>query len=454
MYATALTVRCIADDCTVVDPSAVVADRCEIDPPSHVPHATIRDVDDRLGVEISGRTTAVDRISTVLSSCSTDSIPIDADLPRGGVYVGEVAQKTEHGAIVETGIAPGFLPFGKTDTYLETSDNVIVQVVDPEPPWTSSKRPVLGTEVRVPGTYLSLVPDADTDIVQSPDDALAFTIQRLDVDVPTDWGIQIHHVAQQVDLSILAAELTHLNAIAEDIESALASTHHDSIGRVYEPLSTVWCRFGRSGRFALDTDRNTVTPTMEGHHRIKSTGSTGGRAVDLLEGYHADVEFDPDIVFGTFGPDAGDRVRIDHGKPIGTSITLGRGTVTDRSEDGTITVERTLSAGGTYDALDIPKEAGDTASTTFVEGRWWYPTVYRDAEGEYKGTYVNVCTPLEILPDSVRYVDLYVDVVKSPNGEVSIVDLDELTARVDDGVISLDLADRAESVAEAIVRAF
>ncbi len=80
-----------------------------------------------------------------------------------------------------------------------------------------------------------------------------------------------------------------------------------------------------------------------------------------------------------------------------------------------------------------PKEDGDTAVTKFREGRWWYPTTYRGADGGTKGTYVNVCTPVELFPDAIRYVDLYVDVIKRPDGSVEVVDADELEAAVDEG---------------------
>jgi predicted RNA-binding protein associated with RNAse of E/G family len=109
-----------------------------------------------------------------------------------------------------------------------------------------------------------------------------------------------------------------------------------------------------------------------------------------------------------------------------------------------------MTAGGTYDALGVERRAGDVATTTFVEGRWWYATVYRGADGERRGTYVNVCTPVECFPDAVRYVDLHVDVVKAPDGEVRRVDDDELDEAVADGEISEPLAERARQVAASI----
>ena len=93
------------------------------------------------------------------------------------------------------------------------------------------------------------------------------------------------------------------------------------------------------------------------------------------------------------------------------------------------------------------------AVTKFVEGRWWYATVYRGDDGTRRGTYVNVCTPVEVFPDAVRYVDLHVDVVKGPDAEVRRVDDDELDAAVAAGDISEPLAEQARAVAAKLEEA-
>ncbi|MWV38621.1 DUF402 domain-containing protein [Natrialba sp. INN-245] len=77
----------------------------------------------------------------------------------------------------------------------------------------------------------------------------------------------------------------------------------------------------------------------------------------------------------------------------------------------------------------------------------------RGSDGGTNGTYVNVCTPVEPFPDEIRYVDLCVDVIKRPDGTVEIVDAAELEAGVDEGLVGEDLAEKAESVAEAVERA-
>jgi Ribonuclease G/E len=224
----------------------------------------------------------------------------------------------------------------------------------------------------------------------------------------------------------------------------------------------VW--FGRESRTALDDARRRVTPTMPGHHRTKAASEAASAGVDLAEalcgarvGGDADAGesagFPFEAVTRQFGPVEGDTVAIQHGKPDGRAFPLGRGEVTEWDADGTVEVTRTMSGGGTYDALGTARDAGDTAVTKFREGRWWYPTVYRGEDGASKGTYANVCTPVECFPDAIRYIDLHVDVVKRPDGTVERVDDDELDAAVDAGEIPPAAAEKARSVAASLERA-
>ncbi len=242
---------------------------------------------------------------------------------------------------------------------------------------------------------------------------------------------------------------------AELMMAAIADADPDNVpGLLVAPIDGVWLWFGRESRFALDDIRREVTTTMAGHHRIKAGTESASAAVDFVEAIcDPGDEFPFDVVTRQFGPLVGDTVAIGHGKPDGRLIVLGRGEVTDRDPDGTVTVERRMTAGGSYDALGVSRVAGDVATTTFVEGRWWYPTVYRGEDGTRRGTYVNVCTPVEIFPDAVRYVDLHVDVVKGPDGTVRRVDDDDLDAAVDAGEVSESLAECARAVAASIENA-
>jgi len=57
---------------------------------------------------------------------------------------------------------------------------------------------------------------------------------------------------------------------------------------------------------------------------------------------------------------------------------------------------------------------------------------------------------VELFPGTARYVDLHVDVVRQPDGEVRRVDDDELDAAVAGGDVSEALAEKVRSVAASV----
>jgi Ribonuclease G/E len=374
------------------------------------------------------------------------------------------------GAVVALGDGnEGFLPYDAVDGYLDDGDTLRVQVHDPAPPWDDS-RPLVDTRIRVFGGVASLRRGSEeTTVAANGAEAreLAGLGDLLSADAPDGWGVRWERAATDADLSAMDEALSNGVERAEQIDEALAGasadapasedspSEGDEPGRLVAPEATTWVWFGRESRFALDDLRRAVTPTMAGHHRTKAARNSASTAVDFVEGVCQSIEeFPQRAVLQQFGPREDASVAIEHGKPDGRLFTLGRGTVTDIDhEEGRLTVRRKMGGSGVYDGLGVPKESGDVAITKFTEGRWWYPTTYRSADGESKGTYVNVCTPVECFPNAVRYVDLHVDVLAHADGSVERVDDDELDEAVEAGHVSEALAKKARVVAGSVERA-
>jgi hypothetical protein len=412
--------------------------------------ATVETTDDRQGVGVSGAPWAVTRLRDRLAGVGRDAFAWPAALPRGAVYQGVVTDTLGGGAVVDCGPASGYLPYDDADDYVEEGDVCTVQVSTPRPPWDDD-RPGLATDLLVEEGLVELRHGGGAT------GEAARMAELLPVDVPDGWAPRWPPAADDADLDALGDALGAAVDRAEAIEAALGRVDPDEApGPVAAPFDTAWCWFGRESRFELDDHRRGVTATMPGHHRIKAADYAASAAVDFAEavcGDGTDGEFPFAAVSRQFGPREGDRLALHHGKPDGRLITLGRGEVTDHDPAGKVTLRRQMSAGGTYDALGVERRAGDVAITKLTEGRWWYPTVYRGEDGSRRGTYVNVCTPVELFPDAARYVDLHVDVVKTADGEVRRVDDDELAAAVDRGYVSEPLAEQARSVASAVENA-
>jgi uncharacterized protein YidB (DUF937 family) len=475
IYATALTRLLLDAGYEVVGASPPVRRRFDAELPLADHDAAVETTDDRQGVGVSGDPETVRSLTDRLRAVGLDALSWADPAPTGAVFDARVAETLGSGAVVDLGETEGFLPFGAADGHVEDGDAVRVCVTEPAAPWID-RRAALGTGVRAHAGLVTLERDRDGTLVEGRDDGaareLAGMTDLLGADVPDGWGVRWSRAAADADMGALNDALAAAGERARAVDEALADA--GPLGeagtalprRLAAPTATGWVRFGRECRFALDDHRREATTTMPGHHRVKAGSDAASAGVDFVEalcdvggdsssaGSDSDgLDFPFGVVTDQFGPVQGDSVRIDHGKPDGRLVTLGRGRVVDRDRSGTVAVEREMSPGGNYDVLGVGREAGDVALTKFREGRWWYPTVYHDAEGDRKGTYVNVCTPVECFPDAVRYVDLHVDVVKHGDGRVERVDDDELNAAEAAGELTPELAEKARSVASALERA-
>jgi Ribonuclease G/E len=461
IYATALTRALVEAGNEVAQASRPIRERFDADAVAGdgLHDADLVTTDDRQGVTVVGTTDAVASAADVCRSVGVDALAWEAAAPQDAVFDARVTGTTRGGAVCDLGAGgEGYLPFDAVDAHVETGDGLRVRVADPAPPW-AGRRPRLDGTVGVRAGLATLVRGREGMTVDTRDEAAAREVTGLldlaGVEAPDGWGVRWSHAATGASVETLSAALDRGRERAAALDDALA-TPVDAPGVVARPLDTRFVWFGRTARFALDDTRRAVAPTMPGHHRTKAASEAASAGVDLAEALcrgGTGEEFPFGVVTDQFGPVEGDEVAIAHGKPDGRLITLGRGEVVERGADGTLAVRREMTGGGTYDALGVAREAGDTALTKVREGRWWYPTVYRDAEGTAKGTYVNVCTPVECFPEAVRYVDLHVDVVKHADGRVERVDDDELDAAVAAGEVPAPLAERARSVATSIENA-
>ncbi|GAA0652097.1 DUF402 domain-containing protein [Salarchaeum japonicum] len=456
IYATALTE--LLADVGVTNPSGPIRERFDREFAAGPAAAHVATTSDRQGVGVTGDPDTVDSVVARLREVGTDTFRYRDGAPRGAVFEGYVAETRGGGAVVDLGDTEGYLPFEDSREYVDEGDTVRVQVVTPKPPW-ASRRPRLSTELWAFGDAAALVRGRDALVADTPSGApeLARTTEILPPEVPDGWAVEWGDAATDLSMDALGDALAAAVESAASLEDSLGGVDIDDVpARVAAPDATTWVWFGGDARRALDDVRRNVTDTIVGHHRIKAGSSAASTAVDFAESLGAlPEEFPFAAVSEQFGPAAGDRVAIEHGKPDGRLITLGRGDITDCDPDaGRITVEREMTAGGTYDALGVERQEGDVAVTRFQEGRWWYPTVYRGEDGTRRGTYINVNTPLELFPSGVRYVDLHLDVVKHADGTVEQVDMDELRACVADGLVTDELAEKAAGVADRIEDAF
>lgn len=481
IYATALTRLLLDAGREVVDASPPIRRRFDAAFGDEPPDVRIETTADRQGVGVHGDPEAVGSLRERLGGVGLDALTWTDPTPPGTVLDGEVTETLGGGAVVrlrvgagaddsegsDAATAEGYLPYGSVDDRVETGDPVRVRVDESAAPWTD-RRPELGGSLRAGGGLVALEPGSGTRVDVRNDEAareLAGMLDLLGLEPPDGWRAVWKPPAVDAGTEALEAGLERAVAAAEGLDDAVDAA--GGIGvlddaalvrdePVASPNAGAWVWFGRESRFALDDRRREATATMPGHHRVKAGSADASAGVDLAEALcdpDPDAAFPFGVVTDAFGPSEGEAIRIDHGKPDGRLFALGEATVTGVDADGSVAVEREMTGGGTYDGLGTPREAGDVAETSLKEGRWWYPTTYRGRDGTVRGTYVNVCTPVEVFPGAARYVDLHVDVVKRPDGTVERVDDDELRDAEAAGDVPAPLAEKARSVASALENA-
>ena len=188
----------------------------------------------------------------------------------------------------------------------------------------------------------------------------------------------------------------------------------------------------------LDKIRGSVTPTINGHHYYKACGVNISSALDMAEkllekgGPREEVEKLLKQTIRAKYPIVGSLIEIEHVKLHGKVFNLGKAVIEAFDHPGSlIRFRRVFKKKGIYDGLKTEKAPSDYAVTEAKIGEWHFKTRYFAKDGRYKGTYINLNTPIELYPQGIRYVDLEVDVCVWPNGRVKKLDekkLKEATA--------------------------
>jgi len=231
--------------------------------------------------------------------------------------------------------------------------------------------------------------------------------------------------------------------------TVLFETLIDVVVRGFHPPISHTSRFSLNFEFPgcskskLDEIRESVTPTIRGHHFYKTCGGRVSSAVDMAENLLAQGKSRNEVerlfkrTISPILPLEGSVIEISHVKLVGPPFNLGKAVIERLDEDkGLVILRRRLRGGGVYDGLGVKKSPGDYAVAETRLGEWYLITRYFSKEGDLKGTYVNLNTPIELYPHYLRYVDLEVDICVWPNGKMKVLDVEVLNNAATDGLAS------------------
>lgn len=221
------------------------------------------------------------------------------------------------------------------------------------------------------------------------------------------------------------------------------------------PLAGAWNLLARfEGEFPkpakdfLDGVRSTLVFTIPDHHLLKTIDPV---RVDEVEAQHClELAYDlkKELIWSGYVP--GRALVIVHGKageePIRQSGELWE------VEKGRVVIRRTFRAGGLFEGLGVPKLPGDYGFVEIYPDQWWSKRTYFRADGTPLGELYNIQTPPEFLRQEIRYLDLELDLVRTGEG-LRLIDEEVLNKKVEEGLISPALADKAREESQRLWQA-
>jgi len=456
IYSTALTKFFLDNGYEITQPSSAICERFGVLEPNYLsPHIDIQTQGSRAVIESLQRYT--NDIRSLLLENFEDIIIQQHPMIKSSIWKGIVVKRQKDGYIVRFSVnMDGFLPTEETLHQYQEGDLVVVEVKNFD---TQNNRIILTDTISVPGEFIVLIKKETIKVSRKIRGAKKIELMDLgNILRPPGWGAIFRTSAMYASPEEISEEMNKL----KDYTDRLMATADKApaFTQIREGINILYAYFPLQSKRVMDSIRSKIAPTIHDHHWIKATGKMASYLVDFVEKYLSEIphlnleelsEMVKTHVRRSILPKEGDIIKILHLKPSLRRVILGPAKVIDvrESDQGLeYILFRKFKSGGYYDGINAPKEVGDYGITIAREGDTKLVTAYFDMNSELKGIYVNINTPIEIYTKSIRYVDLEIDVVRTFEGEITILDRQKLEKYVEQCTISKALYEKAQRLSE------
>jgi hypothetical protein len=449
-----------------VQPDEEVQSRLEQSWSMDSPDVDIADDPDEQGrrdvIRISGPAERVAQAVQLVQEHCFDVITSRESVQVGAIYMGlvGVCSQARRRAIIYMGNEQaGVLPLRYDDRALRVGTYLPVRIA--APPADGGPRPQLSLSLTVPGQYavMSSVPGVKfskqiTDTVQQA------RLQRLGEAQDTGgWGIIWRTAAQHAEEPVLLAEIQQLSQEARQLQARLQAT--TTVGYVHGGEVAVRLYVPEHAKAVCDTWRAQMLPTLPGHHKYKAQGDVYSATVDALE-----KELPPEALHSRTKTlrvlSSVDAMQQPIQNRLRVLVRTVQGAWQEREvgeqvgydiDAGWVELRQHVSHKGAYPSvLRIDKQSGDYTVTRFQEGAWSYTTRYYGRNGNWKGDYACLTTPIAIFSDHIRLLDLHGAVWRSAKHGAELAELDTLQQWQQQGLITAALVQKVQAEAEAVLQ--
>ena len=453
VYSTALTKLLYDVGFKIVEPSLSQIERLNLKITNEKADIRIYDREDLMGVFTDGGSEALCSLRKTLHSYLYDAIVRLFPYSVGGIYKGKIEGIYPDGSLkVNIGNI-----YGRLRGFPHTFNNlyVMVQVLDKSYLPTT---PYLTDSVKLTNEYAILVKNGSIKISRKIVDLKERErLLKIGKEAVTEgWGVVWRRAASGKPDEVLLEYVKRLCEEATALENKFREIDSPSLLR--EGFYRASIEFPYESKMKLDDFRSKVTWTIKNHHLYKSWGSKYAGIVDMAERLlekepGSNVESILNQIISKDYPIPGDAISIRHVKIDGRTFNLGLAEVESIDEDlSRLKLRRRIKGKGIYDGIETSRMPGDYSETETGFGKWMLVTSYFSNEGVYKGSYININTPVEVCPKGIRYVDLEVDICLKPDGELRVVDEELLEKAAENHLISYKLVKVAREKANTIYK--
>lgn len=449
IYSTALTKIMRDNGFKITQAASVQVERFNLENNFEQQDVDIVDFENKQGIIITGEITKVGKIEEVLRRELEDAVFRKPIIKLNSLYKGKVVRNNGNKAFLDIGNCYALL----LDEAVKEGEEYLVEIIK-----TDIQHPIATTNISIIGKYVILIKQEGIKIskkIRSRENRQE--LYSLGEKIKTEnWGIIFRTGAANQDPSILIQEVSELNKKAKELMEKKNEATGPTL--LLEGNENIFIEFTSRTKRKLDDIRKETVKTINQHHYYKSIGREYSLLVDFTEEILTKYPKMENNILEIFNkicnrdmPKKGDQILIEHVKINGYQFILS-GTLTNLEPNNNhLSVKRLFKGGGYFDGLNVPKQPGDYGITEIRLGTRNLQTEYYSKNGEFKGAYYNINTEIELYPPNrVRYIDLAIDVIKWPNGEVKIIDKEELNEAHKNKLISEELKIKAEKEAEEI----
>ena len=454
IYATAISKILYDKGFNICHASKKIKERFGLKETLTPPNVTVKGLEHRQGVLIIGDYDEAKAVYNVLKEVIKPPITYVSKLPFHGIVKGEVVEVKNDVSIVDLGIS-GIK--GVLREHLNVGDEVVVDISRPLLP--PNNIAVLSRNYMIHGKYVVLIHGRSGRVFFSEhitDPKLRRNLKTLAslMKIEGNWGIKWRSAATIGKVDELMLDLQNTVKYANEILSKFDKAKKGEL--IYAGQFFGIMVFSSENKNRLDEIRSKVYPTVKGHHKYKSLSDELTEIVDyseyMLLSKPEMADDISEILLRYVYEKAKEktRIEIEHVSILDNTIKkLTPGQIiklTVEDNEAYVTVKRVFRSKGVYDGLGVEKEPGDY---DLMEFSTKYPVIihkYFSKNGEFKGIYLNINSPPEIVPGKIRYIDYEVDVVATKN-EVREIDVEKLEKAVKEGILEPSEAEEKLEIA-------